>query len=141
MEIAVPEGNWVAAVPLDGRFPEFHRLGFRIGELNEDEIRAMDGAGEQEARESDSGPAHSYLAAQRIGLQLQQTALTVSATVLKSRRQNATEFRNAQLSVVSCKPLLGGAARYHETQWYLSTRRFSSSKQYDQRDGMIVTHE
>jgi hypothetical protein len=25
-----------------------------------------------------------------------------------SRRQNATEFRNAQLSVVSCKPLLDG---------------------------------
>jgi hypothetical protein len=26
----------------------------------------------------------------------------------KSRRQNATEFRNPQLSVVSCKPLLAG---------------------------------
>ncbi len=48
-------------------------------------------------------------AAQRIGLQLQRTALTVNAMPQKSRRQNATEFRNAQLSVGSCKPLLAGA--------------------------------
>ncbi len=47
-------------------------------------------------------------AVQRIGLQLQQTALTVIAMPQESRRQKATEFRNAQLSVVSCKPLLGG---------------------------------
>ena len=49
----------------------------------------------------------SMSAAQRIGVQLQQTALTVDATPQKSRCQNATEFRNAQLSVVRCKPLLG----------------------------------
>ena len=54
-------------------------------------------------------------AAQRIGLQLQQTALTVSAMPRKSQCQNATELRNAQLSVVSCKPLLGGS-------WVLNTR-------------------
>ncbi len=46
-------------------------------------------------------------AAQRIGLQRRRTALTVNATPQKSRRQNAIEFRNAQLSVVSCKPLSG----------------------------------
>jgi len=34
-------------------------------------------------------------AAQRIGLQLQQAALPVNATPQKSRRQNATELRNA----------------------------------------------
>ncbi len=44
----------------------------------------------------------------RIGLQLQQVALTVNAAPRKSRRQDATGFRNVQLSVVSCKPLLGG---------------------------------
>jgi len=63
MEIAVPERNWFAAIALDGRLSEFRRVGFRISELNEDEVRAMNGAGEQEEeRESDSGPAHSYLA-------------------------------------------------------------------------------
>ena len=36
-----------------------------------------------------------------------QAALTVNAMPRKSQRQNATEFRNAQLSVVSCKPLGG----------------------------------
>ncbi len=46
--------------------------------------------------------------AQRTGLQLQQPALTVNAMPQKSRRQNATELRNAQLSVVSCKRLLDG---------------------------------
>ena len=30
-----------------------------------------------------------------------------------SRRQNATESRNAQLSVVSCEPLLGGSHTCH----------------------------
>ena len=34
----------------------------------------------------------------------------------KSRRQNATELRNAGLSVVSCKPLLDGGARSGENQ-------------------------
>ena len=48
-------------------------------------------------------------AAQRVGLQLQQTALTVNAMPQKSRRQNATEFRNAQLSVVRCNASSGGS--------------------------------
>jgi hypothetical protein len=46
----------------------------------------------------------AFREAKRIGLQLQRTALTVSVMPQKSRRQNATQFRNAQLSGGSCKP-------------------------------------
>jgi hypothetical protein len=58
-------------------------------------------------------------AVQRIGLQLQRTALTVNAMPQKPRRQNATERRNAQLAVVGCKPLLSGK-RTGSGTWALS---------------------
>jgi hypothetical protein len=62
--------------------------------------------------------AHAlHPAAHRIGLQLQQTALTVSAMPQQSRRQNATEVGSAQLSVVSCTPLLVGERAWHKVQY------------------------
>lgn len=41
---------------------------------------------------------------------LNLVGVDVSAMPQKSRRQNATESRNGQLSVVSCKPLLASAS-------------------------------
>ena len=59
-----------------------------------------DSAGEVMVRQADI----LRRASQRIGLQLQQTALTANAMLQKARRQEATEFRYAELSVGSCKP-------------------------------------
>ena len=56
--------------------------------------------------------ARQQIRSQRIGFQLQQAALTVSAMPQKPRRQDATELRNAQLSVGSCKPLLDGGLAF-----------------------------